>query len=305
MSDLYPPPADTSVATVPAAPPLTRLIRLASINPAEIRDRSFGGGFLDRDDPLEGAGIFLNGFSFASSYPVDPDKHQTIIQQLFGNVYGHVHGNTIPGTEVQVVDFDDVRTGRGESARRYVLIDRETQRSTRMSVFATFRSYGDYLYVSVDSYVLPPLALGRPILLLLLIYFIMKSATQLLGMFSGSAVLFLWMVVLSVLAWNHRGVLRSMRAGDSFVMALRRKYHSHGYSGTFNADDVLMHFKSTTLMIVEAMQGVFEKNDIPLDLLNRVRENINMSASINVSGGILNFIGNLVGGSGNNGGGNN
>lgn len=289
-----------AAAAAPEAQQGSRLLHLMEISPAEIKERRFGGGFLDRSDPLEGAGTYLSGYSFAGTFPIEREKHATIIHQLFGNVYGHVRGDRIPGAQVQVVDFNDAATGTGESARRYVLIDQETRRGTHMSTFATFCSYGNYLYVSVASYMLPPLALGRVLWGLFLIFLALWSAKAFLG---GVFTFLVWMVVLGVVARKNFDVIRSLRAGDDLFMALRREYHSIDDIGTFNADDVRMHFKSSTLMVTEAMQGVFEKNDIPLDLLNRVRESINMyndlSTHVNASGGILNVLGSVIGGSGN------
>jgi hypothetical protein len=297
-------PDGPALTDAPGRPPSTRRIRLAAVDPAKAELRRFGGGLLNRDDPLDGAGILVETCSFSHIYPVDPDNHPRVIRDLFENVYGHVKDNRIAGSEAALVDFDDARTGQREPSRRYIVIDRATTRGTKLSTFATFRGYGDYLYVSVESYLLPPLS-WFPVLAAGFV--LLVSMLELLAFFYFDATNYIsnYISILTemlpaiIVLWLHRDVVRSLRAGDSLAMALRRRHFRVNRNGTFNSDDIRMHFKSTAFLIIEAMQGVFEKNGISPELLERVREGINMSTNIHVSGGILNVLGNLVGGGGN------
>ena len=267
------------------------------LSPAEIVRRPVNGTILDRSDPLEGAGAWLRDFSFAIAYPVDRDQQEKVVRELFGNVYGHVRDQSIPDAKVQVVDFDDVGAGNAEKPRRYVLIDAETRRRTHMSVFATFCGYGDHLYVSVQSFVLPPLSIWRATLAILFSFVLLRYGGAVSGVVGLGGLGLL--LSLGVVAWYFRDVIRSLLAGDPPGLALRRRFPGRENLGTFNRDDVLMHFKSTVSLTLHAIQEVFEDNDIPIDVLERVGQTVDMSTNVSVNGGILNILGSIVGGAGN------
>jgi len=259
--------------------------------PAPVQ-RTFNRGFMDRSDPLEAAGTPLEPFAIALTHAVPRDKLQVVVSALYGTVYGRLRGKSIPGAEVEVVDYQDAGTG-GELPRRYLVVTSETRRRTHMGVFATFRSYGDYLYVSVDAYMLPRLSVRQ----LLWAVLVAMGLVFFVGSFTfGIGVIFF---VIPYLLWQYRDVLRHLSAGDSLGMALRRRFHAGDNLGTFNTDDVLAYFKCTVSLILEGVEEVFQAHGISVAEIERFQQSVNMTTQVINTGGVLNVMGNVVGGAGN------
>lgn len=290
---------------------------------AEVVKRTFNRGFFDRSDPFEGAGIMFLGASSASSYRVDRDKHSTVLSQLFGTVYARLRASSIPDVSVKLVDYNDAWIP-SEPARRYVVVEKDTPRETRMQLNVNFRSYGDYLYVAIDAYVLPSLHLfkmlrewARMAYIILMVLWVgsfvaaalgvmaMVLSTVGMGVAGGFQVAgmgvetLLWMWIAGYLLYRFREVLRSLSAGDTLPMALRRQYHRGLHDKTFDVDDVLAFYKSTALLAVDAIAEVFEANGIPTDILGQIRQTINLSTNVINNGGSLNVFGEVNGAAGN------
>lgn len=255
--------------------------------------RTFNHGLLGRNDPIQGSGHEVKHYGFAATYPVPPEKKKAVVIDLFTTLYARLRANSIPGARVGIVDYKDAATGSGEPPRRYLVVTGETRRSTYMGVFATFRTYGDYLYVSVDAYMLPPLSvmsLLKAIFLAMMFTFAVASFTFGIGIF---------FIAFPVLFWWYRDVIGSVISGDSLAMALRRRFHAGYDTGTFDNDDVAAYFKCTALLLAEAMKDVFENHGLPVAEVERYQQIVNMSTQVINTGrmdvsGILGGAGNLV-----------
>ncbi|HEU4561694.1 MAG TPA: magnesium transporter [Longimicrobium sp.] len=276
----------------------------------------FNRGFLDRTDPVEGTGIALDKFSFSLTYRGAPEKHAAVIDSLYHRVYTRLRKHSIPLARPELVEYDDAQTGVREEARRYVVVRGNTLRTTHMDVFATFRSYGDYLYISVDSFLLPPISILRLIwagvvalgitlwgwlFIAPFVYGIaMLGMTRTAALF-GSVIPVLFFTC-PVVLWRNRDVIRSIRHGDSIGLALQRHYYQWRTVSAFDNDDVRVHFKSITLLIAEEIAAVFKEHGIPIEELQQVQQTINMtttitnSGSLNVLGSMLVGVGNAIGG---------
>lgn len=251
--------------------------------------REFNRGLFDRSDPLESAGTNLEQFGVSVSYPVEHGVHSVVLAELLATVCTRLRGNSIPGAALRLVDFKDAAAG-SEPPRRYVVMEKETVRATHMSVFATFRSYGDFLYVSVDSFILPPLNLMRLLRAMALSFAVFVASMIFLTPFGAM------FITVPALVWHFRDVVSSLRQGDTLHMALRRRYHTQNNFGTFNTDDMLVHFKSTLTLAIDGIAEVFEANGIPVDVLNQAKQTINQTTVLNNSGGVMNMIGSAIGG---------
>jgi hypothetical protein len=283
----------------------------APLPPAKLT--RFNRGFLDRTDPLEGTGVRMENFSFASVYQVSPEKQGAVLESLYRRVYARLRTEGIALGRPGLMDYDDVRTGSYEQPRRYVVVRGDTVRSTHMDVFATFRSYGDYLYVSVDSFLLPPLSILRVLWATVVALWVtwwaslftapMGMTFEMMGksgaawLFSGPKLGFLF-VTCPLLMWWNRDVIRSVRHGDPFGIALQRHYFRWRATSAFDTDDVLAYFKSTTLLIAEEVTAVFNENGIPVGDLQQIQQTINLTTAVTNSG-VMNVLGSMLVGAGN------
>lgn len=254
--------------------------------------REFNRGFFDRSDPLEAAGTNLEQFGFAVSYPVDRGKHSAVLEELYGRVCTRLRARSIPGATLRLVDYKDAGAG-AEPSRRYVVIEKETARATHMEIFATFRSYGDFLYISLDSFILPPLDVFRTLRAVLLSFVLLIATTMFLTPLGTLFLAIPWLI------WYFRDVIASLGQGDSPAMALRRRYHTRNNFGTFNLDDMLAYLKSTVALAIDGISEVFDAHDIPVDVLNQVRQTINQTTNLVNNGGMMNLLGSVIGGTSN------
>lgn len=319
-------------ASPPPLPPPAPAPTASSHPPARLAP--FNRGFLDRKDPLSGNGLWMRNFSFAMSYRVPPEKHGAVLDALFHNVHSRLLANCVPEAVSALVDYDDVGTGSREAPRRYVVVRGDTVRATHMDVFATFRSYGDYLYVSVDSFVLPRLSILRLLWEALVTVWSFVTGVSIIGPLMAG-LMFVWMaisgrmegmqefgdvaqtqgmlalvlrisimitfflVTCPVLLWRNREVIRSLSQHDPFGIAMRRRFHRWvSAESSFDGDDILAHFKSTVSLIAEEISAVFEKNGIPVDALNYVRQVIHQTTTV-VNNGVMNVLGSMLVGVGN------
>ena len=255
--------------------------------------RTFNRGFFDRSDPLEAAGTQLEDFEISHIYALPREKHLEVIAALYNSVYARIRAESIPSADVKVVDYKDAAAGN-ESSRRFVVVAAETRRRTHMAVFASFRGYGDYLYVSVNSFMLPPMDVPRFLLAVLIamgLVFVVGTATFGIGVF---------FLVIPWLLWQYRDVLRSLGAGDSLGMALRRRFQKWNDLGTFNAADVVAYFKCTVSLLLEGVEEVFRVHGISVAGIEQAQQHVHFTTKVINSGeGILNVMGSVVGGARN------
>ncbi len=130
----------------------------ASIVPVQ---KNFNQGYFDIKDPLEDAGTDVDPFGTSLIYSVEREKHSKIIGELYDEVLQKVLQGAIPDANVKLIDFNDSMV-RNERPRRYIVIDRETQRGTNMSLYTTFLTYGDSIYLRIAAFVSGPLSTSRP-----------------------------------------------------------------------------------------------------------------------------------------------
>ena len=153
MSNSLPPtniPED-GISTKDTIPTTNSLIAYSSIPVVRC---DFNRGMFDRTDPLDFAGESMNGFNLSLSYPVDRQQHKKVINELYARVANRIQIGAIPEATVKLIDFNDIRTGTKEIPQRYLIVERETKRQTKMSTYVTFMEYGDYIFASVDSFML-------------------------------------------------------------------------------------------------------------------------------------------------------
>lgn len=283
--DLHPSAPDA----VPTAPGVIGGVAMSHV---EVVRRDFNRGLFDREDPLEGAGEMLSDFGFADIYAVDMRRQKDLIGKLHANVLAHSRNGRIPGATIQVVEYNDVRTGSREPPRRFVRLEAESLRSTHMSLFARFLPFGDHLYVAVSCFILPPLSLWRFIRALFvsgIVFLLINLFLPFLGFF----------VAIGVLVWHYRDVVRALSQGESLSLALRQHFNKANDLGTFNTDDVLMFFKSAVPIVLTSIHEVFAEAGIPVDVLERAIQNISFVTNVSTGGGAFNAINSAVGGSNN------
>lgn len=264
--------------------------RLVATHAGHIRTQIFNRGLLDRKDPLEAQGTELQQFSLSISYPVDGARLSPVIGDLFQRVTSSISGGKIPDTKVEFVDFKDVRVD--EPARRYLVIDRDTPRETRTAVYATFQAFGENLYVSIDAFILPPLSVLRIVITALILLLLVPNVLAGFA-FVGFTKTGLFLVAAS-LTWYFSNMIKSLRHGEHFGVALRKQFHKSLRLGTFNRDDVLKFYKSTLPLVFGCIHDVFEKYDIPVDVVDQAIQQIQFVTNISTGGG--NVVGNVVNG---------
>lgn len=270
--------------------PVSPVRAAAGTLPAAV-GRPFNRSPLDRKDPFESAGLPLDAFTFSSSFPVSRTEQEALVRDMHAALAHRLGAGSLPRAALQLVDFDDV-AHRDEPARRYVAVSVETTRKTHMSVYTQFMPYGEHLYTTVRSYILPPLSVTRLVLTVLFALALYAVVSPTTSGFTGLV------LALGVMAWTFRGVIRNVLAGDDPVLALRKRFPRKFNSGTFNTDDTLAFFKSAMNLNLHAIQEVFERHDVPIDVIERARQQFNSVTNINTGAGTINSVGSVLGGIG-------
>jgi hypothetical protein len=292
MSELYPPGPSGTATLVPV-----RGMQPVSTHPGHgstavtlpqpVR-RSFRRSFLDRQDPFEAGGLRMPRFSFSDSYDFDSHSPQEAVEEIRTRLYKQLADGNLASARLELVDWDDASL-TDEPARRFVVTHTTTQRNTRVTVNAYFQAYGDHLYYSVRSYILPLLSIWK----LLLALFITTSTLSLVGSLPPGAQGRCLFVVALVLAIHLRGFIIDLLAGDPFDVALRKQYPGKLNSASFDYDDATAFLKTNVSLTLSTVATVLEQYDIDTGGLRMI---VQQMGSININTGGGSIIGAAIGG---------
>jgi hypothetical protein len=280
--------------------------------------KPFNQGFLDIRDPADFQGVRQPDFSFAHAYGVEKDRLPAIIDDLYTHVYEKLKAGAVGKITYRQTDYLDSRRRGQESPRRYIVVEQETNRGTKMSIFVRFLPLGDNLYVAVDSYilgkvnvfaiVLQAIITAIPLMIIFaylsfLTYvsaissqFTARSTSSSPGLGFFVCCLVPTIVVLSALWVN---VLRAFRQHGDLGLALRQNFSHAPNDQSFNIDDILMFFKSVLPLVIFSVQDVFKKHGLSVKTLDEFATNVNNVVNISSGGGLLSVIGSAIGGSNN------
>jgi hypothetical protein len=280
----------------------------------------FNQSFLDIHDPTEFAGVLQPQFSIAYTYTVDKQHLPAICDELYTHVLEKVYAESVGKVSLRTVDYVDGRYSGREAPRRYIVVESDTNRGTRSSIFIRFLPFGENLYVAVDSYVLGTVdwlsvfMRGLITLIPILIIFAYLSVTAALSAFTGQfnqygqrssggglgtgffcccvpAVLFLLLLWLDV--------FRAFKQHGNLALALRQNFSKTPNDQSFNVDDVLMFFKSALPLVIFSVRDVLKGHGLEFQTLDDFVSQVNNVVTISSGGGILSIIGSAVGGKNN------
>jgi hypothetical protein len=298
------PPAPAPPGTAPPGPitlhPGSRITGFAQ--PVQ---RSFRRSFLDRQDPFESAGLLARGFSFNGSYEVPGARPQDLADEIRQEIHARMAAGNLANAEVEMVDLDDARQ-HNEPLRRFVVSRTDTRRRTLATVNAYVQPYGQHLYYSVRSYLLPPLSWWKLAFALLFCYAVLRLAARemellrFFGMASSVPLLF----SVAFLAFVFRRLIRNLLAGDPVPTALRKQFPRRFDWGTFNNDDVAAFLKTNLDLTLGTIIRVLEKHGIDTGGLRAVVQNlqtvnVNNGSTFNVNTAGGGISGAVFGGTGN------
>lgn len=275
----------------------------------------FNQGFFDFRDPTDFAGIRQPRFSIAHTYTADKTQLPQICNELYTHVLSRLKDESIGKVSVETTDYLDSRQQGKEGPRRYLVVESETNRGTRLSIFIRFLPFGDNLYVGVDSYVLGSLDwIGLIIrvlitlvpLFIIFFYFSVVSLISLSGQFrqgetggSGLGLFCCIVPAISIVLLLWIDVFRAFKRHGDLYLALRQNFNNVPSDHSFNIDDILMFFKSSLPLVIFSVQDVLQKHDLPIKTLDDFVANINNVVNISSGGGILSIIGSVIGGRNN------
>lgn len=294
-----------SLHEITIAPPPPAPTRRPDPAPASIPviKREFNGGILQRSDPMETAGLELERFGFVHSYTVEREHHRDLVEKLHGAIHQRMDDGDIPEVRLELVDFEDVKLRKSDPPRRYTIAESTTVRNTRMGIYSTFRTYGDHLYVSIRSFSLRPLSVGRMVMSLLLnafLIFVLPGMIQ--DMYPipslDATVRF---AALAWMSWTYRGLFRSLLLREPVGDAFRRQFPKQHDPGSFNRDDILIFFQSALPALLGAVERVFKEAGIPVEVLQdaitQIVNNYNTSVNnhIDTAGGAFTAINSALG----------
>jgi hypothetical protein len=260
--------------------------------------RPFRRNFLDHQDPFETAGTLMPDYTFAGSYELFDAEPQLIVNQIWAVLQRRVESD-LPGVNTGQVSFDDAKLV-DEEARRFIVTHTDTRRGTLISINTFFRPYGNHLYFSVRSYVLPPLSWTKLVLSSLFSLVLLLNAARLGGVLSFVGLGFLrplvLLLVLAFLALVFRKLIRSLRGGDTIRTAIRKQFPKRFDWGTFNSDDVLAFLKANVSLTIRSVADVLNEHGINVQGLLQIIQRIEVN-NINTGGGSI--VGSIIGGRGN------
>ncbi len=258
----------------------------------------FHRGYLDRKDPFESAGVQLMDISSSSSFYIQEASTSEVEREIQESLYREFESWRSPCVRVQIVDHDDA-TIEDEPPRRFLVASLATTRDTQATVTFYTASYGQMLYYSIRSYVVPPLSvskvIGASLVALPILPFL---ALSIIALFAGASVLSLLQafVTLALVALViSRKFVRNIRYGDSVHLALRKEFPSPGKLPTFDHDDVELFFKSHITFILTTISTVLERHGVDIAPIKHTVQNIT-TTTIDNRGGSLSIIDAVIGG---------
>lgn len=288
------PPASRTPAMIPAPPRSVpaAVVPATKPSPQPVR-RSFRRNFLDRQDPFQTAGHQMPDFTFPGSYELNGAPGPQVVDEIHTRVVQRLVNGDLADAKVEVIDFDDAGM-HGEPARRFVVASTDTRRGTMVTVNAFVQAYGDHLFFSVRSYLLPPLSIWKLLLSILITAAVYAVLDASLGVEPGPVPLIVTAIVAAVI---FRKVIRNVLAGDPLLTALRKQFPQQLDWGTFNDDDVTAFLKTSLRLTLGSIASVLESHGIEVTGLKTIVQNIQTTNNYSASGTI---VGAIFGGTGNN-----
>jgi hypothetical protein len=266
------PPLSVPAATPPGKKPSPQLVR-----------RSFRRSFLDRKDPFESAGRQMWKFTFSSSYDLDRQPPEPVAEEIRERLNEQLLDGNLADAQLQVIDFDDASISE-EAPRRFVVTSTNTRRHTLVTVNTYLQAYGDHLYYSVRSYILPDLSLWK----LLLAIITGGLAFALSGFVPMGRLAFL----LAACTYLRR-FISDLLAGDTLRLALRKQFPGRVDSGSFDDDDATAFLKTNVSLTLRTVAEVLERYGIDVEGLRMTIQRLEV---INVNTGGGSIIGAAIGG---------
>lgn len=277
-------------------------------------------GFLDIHDPTDFAGIRQSSFSIARTYVVGKEQLPETCDDLYTHVINKLNSEAVGKISLRTTDYlDSLQRGK-EAPRRYIVIESNTNRGTRSSIFIRFLPFGDNLYVGIESYVLGTIDWFNlairifitfiPIMVIFLYISITVAVNsftsqfnqfgerQSSGLGSGFLCCLIPAILFFLLLWID--VLRAFNQHGNLALALRQNISKSPNNQSFNNDDVLMFFKSSLPLVIFSVREVFDKHKLPIKSLEDFATNVNNVVNISTGGGCLSIIGSAIGGRNNN-----
>lgn len=285
MTELHERPATGTLRAPEAgATPTIRLRPGRSSSPASPVQRGFRRHFLDRKDPFEASGRMLNRFTFSGSYDLDGTPPQAVTNEIRQRLQQQLADGNLANASLEVIDFDDASMTH-EPSRRFFVTHTTTRRKTFVTVNTYIRPYGDHLYYSLRSYVLPRLNVWKLLLALFITFGVLSLSDN-----YGS--LPLMAAVVGVII-HLRKFMIDVAAGDPVSIALRKQYPGRLNSGTFDDDDMTAFLKTNVSLTLRTIATVLEEHGIDTGGLRTIIHGLEIN---NVSTGGGSIIGAAIGG---------
>jgi hypothetical protein len=233
------------------------------------------GGFFNLNQPSDGSGIELSYYCLYQTYRIERAQVERICNKLYEAVFTEIDKGRLADARVRLTGY---RENIRNEQRTYIVVTRETICKTRTTIYMRFLSYGDNLYVGIDTYVLGKVNWGA------LLFRIIFSSLFVVIPILLPLLFFLW-----------QKLVRRIRIEENIILALRQEFPGSLRNGPFDLDDVLMFVKSTLHTAVDSVRQVFEEEGIPLESLDEFARNINNNINISTQGGTLSMVGSMIG----------
>ncbi|MEH2147491.1 hypothetical protein [Nostoc sp.] len=250
-------------------------------------------------DPANLAGLYIDSSSLYQTYRVDRNKVKQVCERLYQHLVEQVNKQNLGDAKFHIVTYREDSTGFSQVSTReydnqertYILITRDTLRSTRATVLVRFLTYGENLYLGIGTYILGKLNLCAFIRKIVLTVIIPWFAIAPLSFIPGINQL-LFIVYLCIIAFSWAGLIQRILEVGDIKTALRLEFNKALDLGSFNLDDVGMFIKSTLHITVTSIQDVFEQEGLPVETLDAFVQNINVS---NVNQSFTGTVGGVTG----------
>lgn len=257
----------------------------------------FNRGIFDRNDPAEAIGVNLPGFSLYHLYSdIEADKAKDICQEVYSRVLAALKTQTPEHAKSVKIKYADYQHKDEEGPRDYIVVTRETPRGTRATILVRCLSYGNNVYLGIDSYLLGSLdkiALLRRVLyslvpfafLLCPLLFVIPSilVSAMAGPFAQQSSLTdslqpigicaVPILIFALFFWTD--VIRGLSQHGNLVLALRESFNNIPDTETFNLDDVFMFLKSVLPIILFSVRDVFQENGLDIKTLDNFISTVN------------------------------
>ncbi|MBH8572423.1 hypothetical protein I8752_05115 [Nostocaceae cyanobacterium CENA369] len=242
-------------------------------------------------DPANSAGLYIASSSLYQTYRVDRNRVKQICERLYQHLIEKVSNQNLGDARFRIVTYREDSTGFSQVSakeydnqeRTYILITRDTLRSTRATILVRFLTYGENLYVGVGTYVLGKLNLCAFIRKIILTLIIPWFAIAPLSFFPGINQL-LFLLYLCLIAFSWAGLVQRIIEVGDIKTALRLEFNKALDLGSFNLDDVVMFLKSTLHTTVTSIRDVLKQEGLPVETLDAFVQNINNNINQNFTG---------------------